>query len=99
MNIDTERYTFIELDGEENWCIKIGSGAYKHVVFKYHSVRADPSVTDRDGNCILKFNYEVLMTADLPETAFAGNSNFENMIGDILYDIIVNGEPVAKKGK
>jgi hypothetical protein len=80
-------YDLIELDGEEFWCIKIKSGDYADVIYKYDYVRFIEPKSD-DDYATLKFNYEVLYHAELPEDKFAKNPAFENMLGDILHDLI-----------
>jgi hypothetical protein len=85
------RYVLVELDGEESWCVRIGSGDYANVVYKYIHVRVIEPDTD-DGYATLKYNYEVLFHAELPESKFAKNNAFETMIGDILYELIMSFE-------
>jgi hypothetical protein len=82
-----QRFELVELDGEECWCVKIRTGAYEDVVYKYNHVSV-VAPDDGDGYATLKFNYEVLYHAELSEEKFARNSGFENLIGDILYDLI-----------
>jgi hypothetical protein len=78
-------YDLIEMDGEDSWCIKIMSGEYADVVYKYNYVRViEPN--DPDGYATLKFDYEVLYHAELAEDKFT--KAFETVLGDILYDVI-----------
>jgi len=91
MNKTLPRYTLIEMDGEESWCVRIGSGDYADVVYKYNHVRVVEPDSD-DGYATLKYNYEVLYHAELPEEKFAKNPAFENLIGDILYELIMSFE-------
>lgn len=85
------RYTLIEMDGEESWCVRIGSGPYADVVYKYNHVRIIEPDSD-DGYATLKYNYEVLYHAELPEEKFAQNDAFEGLLGDILYELIMSFE-------
>jgi hypothetical protein len=85
------RYELIEVDGEDSWCVKLKSGEYANVVYKYVHVKALAPDTD-DGYATLKFNYEVLYHAELPEEKFAKNAAFENSLGDILYELIMSHE-------
>ena len=85
------RYSLIEVDGEDAWCVKIRVGEYADVVYKYNHVRVIEPDT-QDGYATLKYNYEVLNHAELPEEKFAKNSAFETLIGDILYDLIMSFE-------
>lgn len=79
------KYDLVEIDGEDFWCIKIKSGTYADVVYKYNYVRViEPN--DPDGYAILKFDYEVLYHAELAEDKFT--KQFETVLGDILYDVI-----------
>lgn len=92
-----QRFDLIEVDGEECWCVKIKSGEYEDVVYKYNQVSV-LTPDDGDGYATLKFNYEILYHAELSEEKF--NSDFENILGDILYDLIeekTNQEQVAKE--
>jgi hypothetical protein len=79
------QYDLIEIDGEESWCIKIKSGEYAGVVYKYNYVRViEPN--DPDGYAVLKFDYDVLYHAELAEDKF--KKAFETVLGDILYEVI-----------
>lgn len=89
------RYALIELDGEEMWCVRIGSGPYANVIYKYNHVRVIEPQTDSD-NATLKYNYEVLYHAEQPESKFAKNHVFETLIGDILYELIMSFEEKQK---
>jgi hypothetical protein len=80
------KHDLVEIDGEECWCIKIKDGDYADVIYKYNHVSAIPS--DDEEYATIKFNYEVLYHAEMPDDKFSGNELFENMIGDILYDLI-----------
>lgn len=91
------RYALTELDGEEMWCVKIKSGEYEGVVYKYVHVKAIAPDTD-DGYATLKFNYEVLYHAELPEEKFARNTAFEGLLGDILYELIMSFEEKQTEG-
>jgi hypothetical protein len=91
-----QRYELIELDGEECWCVKVKSGTYEDVVYKYNHVKVIAPDTD-DGYATLKFNFEVLYNAELPEEMFAQNDAFNSLIGDILYDLIMSHEEVQDK--
>jgi hypothetical protein len=85
------RYELIEVDGEDSWCVKLKSGEYADVVYKYNHVKAVAPDSD-DGYATLKFNYEVLYHAELPEEKFAQCAAFEDSLGDILYDLIMSAE-------
>lgn len=94
-----QRFDLIEVDGEECWCVKIKSGEYEGVVYKYNRVSV-VTPDDGDGYATLKFNYEVLYHAELSEEKFTRKSGFENLLGDILYDLIeekTNQEQDAKE--
>lgn len=88
MNKAQQQYDLIEVDGEDCWCVKIKSGEYSDVVYKYNHVRVVEPDSD-DGYATLKFNYEVLYHAELSEEKFARNDVFEEMLGDILHDLIL----------
>jgi hypothetical protein len=93
-----QKYELVELDGEENWCVKVKTGDYKDVVYKYNRVKVIEPV-HTDGYATLKFNYEVLYHAELPEEMFAQNDAFNGLIGDILYDLIMSLEDEVKAKK
>jgi len=90
------KYDLIEVDGEDNWCVKIKSGDYADVVYKYNTISAVEPDTP-DGYAVFKYNYEILYSAENPEEAFAGNSTFEHMLGDILVDLIDTSPEVKKE--
>jgi hypothetical protein len=86
-----QSWQLVELDGEDCWCVKVKSGDYADVVYKYTVVSvAVPD--DGDGHAVLKFNYEVLYHAELPEEKFAKCEAFEGLCGDILFDLIMSHE-------
>jgi hypothetical protein len=94
-----QRFDLIEVDGEECWCVKIKSGEYEDVVYKYNQVSV-LTPDDGDGYATLKFNYEILYHAELSEVKFTQGTTFENILGDILYDLIeekTNQEQDAKE--
>lgn len=77
--------------------IRVLEGTFKDFVYKYGEVKVG-DFEEEDQDVPLKFDYELL---EAPESYKSVNEDaeqvqFEQLIGDILYDIIVNSDMVKE---
>lgn len=82
------KYDFVSVkDHDDQWCIMVKDGEYEGVNYKYGTVRF---VEDNDVP-FLKFDYNIINDHTLDEESKLNNdSSFEQVIGDILVDILMD---------
>jgi len=81
-------YIFSETD-KETVHIKLISGKYDGVVFKYGKV----GVVEQDDKAYLQFNYDVI---ESPYEGIDENTDFKNAIGDLLTELLTR--QLSKEG-
>lgn len=80
--------------------VRILEGKFKNFVYKYGTIQVG-EFNDDDADVPLKYDYELL---EAPEDfkivdedhEATEQAEFEQLVGDILYDIIVNSETVKE---
>ena len=77
--------------------IRVLKGTFKDFVYKYGEVKVG-DFEKEDQDVPLKFDYELLEAPEsyTTEDEDAEKLQFEQLIGDILYDIIVNSDTVRE---
>ena len=76
-----EDYIFVEKSGEDFTGLKLISGPYSHVVYKYGNVGFAPESEAVDGQLPMKFDYTIIENKIQADT---DSQEFINHIGDIL---------------
>ena len=83
--------------------VRVLEGKFKNFVYKYLTIEVG-DFEEEDSEVPLKYNYELLeapieykVTDEEDESA--EQAEFEQFIGDILYDIIVNSDTVKEAAK
>jgi len=81
--------------------VRILEGTFKDFVYKYGAIQVGDFNED-DSDVPLKYEYELLeapesyaLTLD-PDHESEEQNQFEQLIGDVLYDIIVNSDTVKE---
>ena len=87
-----KRYAFAQRDGDDFSCVKLLSGKYEEVIYKYDKVAFEPEPT-KDGDVPLRFTYDIMLN---PKKVDVMSDDFKNYIGDILVEIV---EQQLKEGK
>ena len=80
----TEDYVFVEKPGEDFTALKLISGPYASIVYKYGKVSLGEE--NSNGTLPFRFEYDILDSNLIPRESF--NDEFFKLIGDILVDII-----------
>ena len=82
------KYDFVSVkDYDDQWCIMIKDGDYEGVLYKYGTIEF---VEDNEVPS-LKFDYNIINDHTLDEESKLNNdSSFEQVIGDILVDILMD---------
>jgi hypothetical protein len=96
MEVMTDKYEVIFDPQQDTALIRITEGKFQDFVFKYGNV----SVGDDEAETFpVQFNYELKSAPDTYEyiDEQADKLEFEQTLGDILYDIIVNTNKVKEK--
>lgn len=80
--------------------VRILEGKFKNFVYKYLTIQVG-DFEEEDSEVPLKYNYELLEAPEEYQITdkdheSAEQAEFEQFIGDILYDIIVNSETVKE---
>jgi len=96
----TGMYEVIYNTGNDTSPIRILDGKFKNFVYKYLTIQVG-DFEEQDSEVPLKYNYELL---EAPEEytiidddhEAVEQTEFEQFIGDILYDIIVNSYTVKE---
>lgn len=95
----TDKYEVIFREGqEENALIRVLKGKFANFVYEYGQV----SVNERtDGDLKVSFTYELKEAPQSfePKDEPAEKKEFEEMAGNILYDIVVNTDQVKERVK
>lgn len=88
-------YEFLEhLCGvNENCPIKIKSGDYKDIVFKYGQISIKETINEQ-----IEVNMEIEMV-EAPKEFDKNNNNFTNIVGEIFVHIIENDVAIKKEQK
>jgi hypothetical protein len=97
MKVLTNNYEVIFTEEKETARIRITKGKFINFVYSYDKVSMnDPS---EDDELKLSFNYELIEAPESYEyeDEEADKAEFEETIGDILYDIIVNTDKIQEK--
>ena len=76
-----EDYVFVEKPGEDFTGLKLISGPYSHVVYKYGNVGFAPESEAVDGQLPMKFDYTIIENKIQADT---DSQEFIDHIGDIL---------------
>ena len=76
-----EDYIFVEVPGEDFTGLKLISGPYSHVVYKYGNVGFAPESEAVDGQLPMKFDYTIIENKIQADT---DSQEFIDHIGDIL---------------
>ena len=76
-----EDYIFVEVPGEDFTGLKLISGPYSHIVYKYGNVGFAPESEAVDGQLPMKFDYTIIENKIQADT---DSQEFINHIGDIL---------------
>ena len=76
-----EDYIFVEKSGEDFTGLKLISGPYSHVVYKYGNVGFAPESEAVDGQLPMKFDYTIIENKIQADT---DSQEFIDHIGDIL---------------
>ena len=87
-----KRYAFAQRDGDDFSCVKLLSGKYEEVIYKYDKVAFEPEPTE-NGDVPLRFTYDIMLN---PKKVDVMSDDFKNYIGDILVEIV---EQQLKEGK
>jgi len=87
-----KRYTFAQREGDDFSCVKLLSGKYEEVIYKYVKVAFEPEPTEY-GDVPLRFTYDIMIN---PKNVDVQSEDFKNYIGDILVEIV---EQQLKDGK
>jgi len=96
MEIMTNRYEVIFDPKQDTALIRITDGKFINFIYQYKDV----SINDLDENdeLKLKFSYELQAAPEsyTYENEDADKKEFEHVLGNILYDIIVNSDKVKE---
>ena len=87
-----KRYAFAQREGDDFSCVKLLSGKYEEVIYKYDKVAFEPEPTEK-GDVPLRFTYDIMLN---PKNVAVKSEDFKNYIGDILVEIV---EQQLKDGK
>jgi len=87
-----KRYAFAQREGDDFSCVKLLSGKYEEVIYKYDKVAFEPEPTEK-GDVPLRFTYDIMLN---PKNVDVKSEDFKNYIGDILVEIV---EQQLKDGK
>ena len=93
----TGMYEVIYKTGNDTTPVRVLKGTFKDFVYKYGAIKVG-NFNDDDSDVPLKYDYELI---EAPESYKVDDEDaeklqFEQLIGDILYDIIVNSDTVKE---
>ena len=91
----TEDYVFVEKPGEDFTALKLISGPYASIVYKYGKVGFAPESEKVGDKLPMKFDYTVIENRIMADT---DSQEFINHIGDILV-VLLDEELKTKKDK
>ena len=88
-DITLDDYTFADNGFNDLWAIKLKT-KYEGVVYCYGKVTAklDEIAENGDGLASLKFQYQILDSADFDKEDLEKDKDFNNYIGDVLNHIL-----------
>ena len=97
MKVLTNNYEVIFTEKKETARIRITKGKFINFVYSYDKVSMNNP--EEDGELKLSFSYELIGAPESYkyEDEKADKAEFEDTIGDILYDIIVNTDKIQEK--
>ena len=55
-----KRYAFAQREGDDFSCVKLLSGKYEEVIYKYDKVAFEPEPTE-NGDVPLRFTYDIML--------------------------------------
>ena len=87
-----KRYAFAQREGDDFSCVKLLSGKYEEVIYKYDKVAFEQKPLET-GEVPLRFTYDIMIN---PKNVDVLGEDFKNYIGDILVEIV---EQQLKEGK
>jgi len=94
MQLMTNKYEVIFDKKEDTALIRLTEGKFANFVFQFGEVNIQKE--ESDGSLPINFTYDLKQAPESYsyEDEEADKAEFENIIGDILYDIIVNTDKV-----
>jgi len=97
MEMMTNKYEVMFNPNEETALIRITEGKFKNFVYNYGQVSVG-EVDNEENDLPISFTYELKQAPDSYEYVDeeADKKEFEQTVGDILYDIIVNSNTVKE---
>lgn len=93
----TGMYEVIYNTDNDTTPVRILEGKFKNFVYKYGKIQVG-EFNDNDSDVPLKYEYDLLEAPSTYEIDNEDNEKleFEHLIGDVLYDIIVNSKNVKE---
>ena len=73
-----KRYAFAQREGDDFSCVKLLSGKYEEVIYKYDKVAFEPEPTE-NGDVPLRFTYDIMIN---PKNVDVQSEDFKNYIGN-----------------
>lgn len=94
MQLMTNKYEVIFEKGQETALIRLTDGKFANFVFQFGQVSINEE--ESDGSLPVSFSYELKQAPEsyTYDDEEADKAEFENIIGDVLYDIVVNSNKV-----
>lgn len=96
MELMTSKYELIFDNAEDTALVRITEGKFTNFVYQYLEVGVNDE--EEDGSLPVKFSYSLKQAPEsyTYEDEEADKKEFETIIGDILYDIVVNSNKVRE---
>lgn len=85
-----EDWQLVEKADADLYAIKLLSGKYSDIIYTYGRVGAAEEENE-DGNFVLSFDWKLEYKPEDMEEDLANSAEFQQYIGDILRDIIIDG--------
>ena len=84
-----KNYTFVSRE-DDTWAnICILESKYRGIIYNYGKVSVpDENNLDAEGNLPLRFEYTIIETKNIEEEELRKDTDFKNLLGDILVDIL-----------
>ena len=89
-------YTYVidnTVKQESNIKIRLETGKYKGVVFRFGKVTVDPDINPEVDDVYLNFEFTIIESGDFPKGELSESEEFKNCIGDLLVSIIIAKDP------
>jgi len=83
-------WQLVEKADADLYAIKLLSGKYSDIIYTYGRVGAAEEENE-DGNFVLSFDWKLEYKPEDMEEDLANSAEFQQYIGDILRDIIIDG--------